>query len=421
MTFSRAVTLRTELAILAMACAGSSAGADLTFAEALAIASADAPALHANAAQVEAAKQAAIPADSLPDPKLLLGIDNLPVDGPGAFTFDYDFMTAQRVGVLQEFPNSRKRAARVAGAQGRIGVAEAQGGLLRLIALRQTAIAWIARDAAERQLTQIDALVAENQLFESAIRARLVSGQGSPSDALAARQEAASIEERRDTLVAKREQAISELRQWIGSPAAESTLAGASPEWPIDREVLLHGLQAHPELVLLDAQKKMLDADVAQAQATTRPDWSLELAYLNSTGPHSDMMSLEFTIDLPIRTGSRQDPLIASRRAERLAFDSDREALLRDHVQALESDLAEYHRLQKAVARERDVLLPLTEEKVQLALAAWRGGKASLADVAAARSERIDARMQLIALRGEAQQMAARLHFTYSEALGEQQ
>ena len=44
-------------------------------------------------------------------------------------------------------------------------------------------------------------------------------------------------------------------------------------------------------------------------------------------------------------------------------------------------DLAEYHRLRSAVDRQRDVFLPLADEKVTLAMADWRGGKISVMDV----------------------------------------
>jgi outer membrane protein TolC len=86
----------------------------------------------------------------------------------------------------------------------------------------------------------------------------------------------------------------------------------------------------------------------------------------------------------------------------------------------LEAEVAEYHRLGNAVERQRNVLLPLAEERISLALADWRGGRGSLADVVAARSQRIDARLKLIALDGERQQIAASLHYAYSDHAGAQ-
>jgi len=56
-------------------------------------------------------------------------------------------------------------------------------------------------------------------------------------------------------------------------------------------------------------------------------------------------------------------------------------------------------------------------------LAGWRGGKGELVDLVMARRERIDAELMAIALEGARRQMAARLHYAYSDptATGEKQ
>jgi outer membrane protein, heavy metal efflux system len=406
------------LATLVAICAGPATAANLTFSDAIALVSRESPELAAKAEQLEAVRQAAVPAGALPDPKLVVGIDNVPL-GADRFSLSRDFMTMQRFGVMQEFPSRAKRAARVAAGQGLVAAAQAQSDVSRIAAIRQTAIAWIARDAAEKQLAQMESFVAENVLFEATTRARIVSGLGLATEAVAARQEAAMIDERRDELRARVEQALATLRQWLGS-AAQSPLAGEPPDWSIDNEGLLHTLQQHPEFAVFDAQALVLNAGIAEAQAAKRPDWSMEVAYQKRGPQFSDMVSLQFTVDLPIFTRTRQSPLIAAQRAQRRALDSAREVGLREHVQQLESGLAEYRRLLNAVQRQRDVLMPLADEKALLAMADWRGGKSSVTQVIVARLERIDAGLKLTALEGQRRQLAASLHYTYSRETGEQ-
>ena len=70
------------------------------------------PALAAQQARVDAARLAQIPADQLPDPKLGIGIDNFPISGSMANSLTADFMTMQRISVMQEVPNADKRRAR---------------------------------------------------------------------------------------------------------------------------------------------------------------------------------------------------------------------------------------------------------------------------------------------------------------------
>lgn len=389
----------------------------LSFDDALSRALSEAPTLAVNAAQADAATQAAIPAGELPEPKLELGVDNLPIEGPDRYSLTQDFMTMQRIGVMQEFPNHAKREARVAAAQAQVKVVAAQTRITRLTVLQETATAWIARDTAERQLTHIDALLEQNRLLDNAVRAQWAAGKGMATEAVTVRQEAALIEERRDKILTTRHQAIATLRRWIGA-AADLPITGTVPDWPITREFLAHGLHRHPQLELFDPQEHLLDAQIAEARAGERPDWALELAYQKRGAEFGDMVMVQVSLDLPLFPGSRLDPQVAARRAERTALDAEREATLREHAAMLEGDLAEYQRLLNAVRRQREVLLPLGDEKVALAMAAWRGNQGSLADVVISRLERIDTELKAITLEGERAQLAARLFYAYSEPTG---
>jgi len=405
---------RTAVMLVWAGLAGSVCAEPLSFDDALTLAVRETPALRAESAQIDAARQAAIPAGALPDPKLALGIDNLPIEGPDRFSLGSEPMTMQRIGVMQEFPNDAKRGARVDAARGRVALSEAQTRITRLAVLRETAVAWIARDAVERQLDRIDALDSENRLFDAAVRARIAGGKGSALDAVASRQEAAMIDARRDELTARRQQAIAALKRWVG-PRAAAPLKGAAPEWPIARDTLEHALHGHPELAIFDPKGRVLDAEVAEAKADKKPDWALELAYAKRGSQFGDMAMVQVSFELPLFAAHRQDPKIAAKLAERMGLDAEREAVLREHAAMLEADFAEYQRLVSAVKRQRDVLLPLADEKADLALASWRGGKGELVDLVMARRERIDAELTAIALEGARRQMAARLHYAYSD------
>jgi len=399
---------------LVAGCVGLASAEPLTFTRALDLAITETPALRADAAQLDAARLAVLPAGELPDPKLALGLDNVPVNGPDRYSLSDDFMTMRRVGLMQEFPNRAKREARVAVAQGEVAVAAAQTAISRQQVLLDAAQAWIARHTVELQLARIDALRAENRLFDAGVRARLAGGGGMAADSVAPRQEAAAIDDLQDRFEARREQAIAQLARWIGESAREP-IAGDVPDWPIARDSLLHRLHAHPDVALFDARETAAQAAIAQAQAAKKSDWALALAYQQRGPQFSDMATLEVTFDLPLFAAHRQDPTIAARSAQRDALEAQREATLREHAAMLDTDLAEYRRLDKALARQNQVLLPLAAEKIALSSAAWRGGQGSLADLVAARRERIKAELAAIALQGKRQQMAARLHYAYAD------
>lgn len=410
----RLITLLLTLVLLPAAAAADNS---LSFDAAIAIALREAPALSAQTYQVDVAQQAAIAAGALPDPSLLVGIDNFPIDGPDRFNLTRDFMTMRRIGVMQQFPNRLKRQARAAAARGQVALAEAEVQITRLNIARATATAWIARYSAEQQLAQLDALVAENQLLQAAVQAQRSGGRGMTTDVLLPQQEAAMIEERRDMLNSQRSQAIASLRRWIGA-AAEQPLAGNAPDWPIATAALSANLHQHPEIKALAPKTQQLDAEIAAAQAEKNPDWGLELAYQERGNRYSQMISLQLNIGLPLFARSRQDPLIAAKYAERDALQAETEAMRREHGAALETSLASYQQLTRAVARQQHTLLPLADQKVTLALAAWRGGQGLLSTLIEARRERIDAEIKAIALEGERQQLAAHLYYSYGDPTG---
>ena len=402
------------LAMAVVAFATPALATPLSFETALQLAEHTAPSLSAEDAQLEAARQAAIPAGELPDPKLVLGIDNLPITGPDRFNLTRDFMTMRRIGVMQEVPNSDKRQARVDVAQSSIAVAVAERSIERLKVRREVALAWIARYTVERKLVLFDELYRENHLLAEAVRSRIAAGRGLAMDAILPRQEAAALADRHDQLERERSDAEASLKRWIG-PAGSEPLMGEAPTWPVMPTTLADHLHHHPELAVYDSKTNQAEAEVREAESLKKPDWAVELAYQQRGPDFSNMASIQFTFDLPVFAARRQDPQIAAKRAELVRIDAERENTLREHAQMLANDLAAYQQLDRAVQRQHDSLMPLAQEKVQLALAAYRGGQTDLATVIAARSEWIDARLKAIDLEGQRALVAARLHYAYGE------
>jgi cobalt-zinc-cadmium efflux system outer membrane protein len=400
--------------VFAFNCAPAAQAQTLTFGEALATAAREAPVLRAGSARVDSAQLATAPAGELPDPSLVLGLDNVPVEGDDRFSTGNDFMTMQRIGVMQEFTSPAKRRARTAQAQAQVELMRADTHEQRQVVLRETALAWIARHTWERQLAQVELWQSDNALFDRAVHAQLAAASGPALDALAPRQEAADIAALRDQVSAGRDQAIAQLRRWIGA-AAELPLGGDVPAWPIDAGELTHTLHRHPELLRYASEQRVLDADIAQARADRQPDWDLTVAWLERGSGYDDMAMLEVRVDLPVFAGVRQNPMIASQVARRAALDAEREASVREHTAMLEMELSEHRRLLQAERRFTDVLLPLADEKVELAMAGWGSGEGALAEVMAARRARIATRLQAIVTTGELQQSAARLHYAYSD------
>ncbi|MBF6040763.1 MULTISPECIES: TolC family protein [Pseudomonas] len=392
-----------------------SLAAALTLDEALQLAENNAPSLTAQDAKIQAASSAAIPAGELPDPKLLLGVQNYPIGGPDRWSIDQDFMTMRMVGVSQEMPNSAKRKARIEVADAAIDRAAAERRVERLKVRQATALAWINSYSVERKDTLFQDFYKENRLLADTVRAQIAGGRAQPADAVTPKQEAAQLEEQQDDLIRQRAQARAALKRWIG-PAANGKPVGSLPEWPVEASDYSHKLQHHPELAAFAPMTREAQAKVREAEAEKQSDWSWEVDYQNRGRQFGDMVSVQFSWDLPLFPDSRQNPKIAAKHAELNQLEAEREALSREHTQQLEDELADYERLNRTVHRTQDSLLPLAKEKVELSMASYRAGKGDLSSVVAARRELIEARLKQIDVEEQRALTSARLYFAYGES-----
>lgn len=385
----------------------------LSFSAALQLAD-QAPSLAAQSARVNAAQSSAVPAAALPDPKLVLGAENVPISGADQYSFTRDFMTMQKIGVMQDVPNGDKRRARADVAAAAVAKAEAERQIERLKVRQETAMAWLNRFYLERRLAVFGELDRENRLLGDAVRAQLSSGRGAAADALLAPQEAAELADRRDELQQAVTQAKAALNRWIGDDAY-LPLTGDAPALAFDPNQLHRHLHRHPELAAYGPMTALAEAELREAQAAKKPDWGVELDYQRRGAPYSDMVSLQFTFDLPLFSGSRQTPRIEAKRQALAQLDGERQAMLRDHTAELDSDLAQYMALNQQLTRLNDIRLPLAQQRVELQLASYRAGKTDLSAVLAARRERIEMRLRQIDLEGQQAALATKLYFAYGE------
>jgi outer membrane protein, heavy metal efflux system len=403
---------RCVLLICFLGAAGLAAAEPLSFDAALDLATGTSPDIAVQTASVEAAQSASVAAGRLPDPKLTVGVENFPVTGEERGSLTRDFMTMRKVGLMQDVPNGGKRQSRAAAAAANTERAGAERRVSILTVRRDTALAWLARYYLERRGALIDELDRENQLFAQSVQAQFAGGRGMPADVVAPKQEAAEIADRRDELASEIAKSKASLRRWTGA-AGDEPLAGDPPALALDTEHLRGHIHEHPELAVFVPMTQAAQAEVHEAQAAKRPDWGVEVAYGRRGSAFSDMVSLQFTLDLPLFARTRQDPQIAAKRQELNRVEAQRDAMLRDHTQELDAELAEYEMTTRQLARLREAHLPLAQQKVDYQFASYRAGKADLTAVLNARRELIDERLKDIELDGKRAATVAKLYFFY--------
>jgi len=403
----------------ALACAVGLAPAayaqDLSFSDALQRAATDGPTIVARSAALDAATRSIGPAGALPDPELVLAIENVPVTGADRYRLDRDEMTMQRIGVMQEVPSFAELGARRAMARAEAERAGAELEVGRLEARLGAAQAWIGLYFAERRVALLERLQREAHASADAARGRLASGAGSVDEAIAAEVEAARFEDRAADAAASVVGMRAELRRWIGE-AADEPLSDVAPMFGIDAEMLRHHLRRHPALAAYEAESGVAEAGLRMARAERWPDWSWEVSYGRRNPALEDMASVEVRVGLPLFQAWRQGPLIDARRADLARVSAEREASLREHQAMLEAGLAQHAALAASVARARDVRLPLSRQRAEAASGAFAAGTSSASALIAARRDALEAELDLVALEERLAMTGAALTLQYAES-----
>jgi outer membrane protein TolC len=415
---------RSATLIIALALCAVSAGAHaqaLTLAEAQRIAAREAPLLRAQEAAIRAAREASIGASELPDPKLVIGVENLPLEGGDRLSFTRDFMTMRKVGVTQDFVRGEKLQLRGERAQAEVRKESAVLAATSANLRRDVALAWIDVWVAQRQLALLQELEAEAGLAVTAAQAALAGGKGQSADPFAARLAQAQLVDRMVEARRSIAKAQAQLSRWIGE-AALRTVAD-TPDFArlAHRHAdLLEDLESHPHLAMYGAMQAMADTEVRLAEAAKRPDWSVEVAYAQRGPSYSNMVSVGVRIDLPIFESKRQNPAIASKLAAAEQVRGLAEDARRAHLAEIRVLLVEWNAAVERVRRFESSQIPLAGERFQAALADYRGGKGELGAVLESRRAEIDTRLAHLQATGDRARAWAQLNFLLPAAAGEE-
>lgn len=364
---------------------------------------------------VLAAHEMAAVAGQRPDPVLKLGIDNLPVNGADRLSLGNDFMTMRRVGVSQEWTRADKLHWRAARLDREADKAQAEKDLATATILRDSAIAWLEVFYTTQMAAVVSAQTATSRQEIEAAEAAYRGGRGSQGDMLAARAALLLLDDRASEFGRRLRVAQTMLARWTG---AETSVAGAPDIGSIhlDPASLDHDLARHPQIAVLNRIEDIAQADANLAQANRHTDWSVEVAFQQRGAAYSNMVSVGISVPLQWDRKNRQDRELGAKLAQVEQAKAERDEKLREHVAETRALFVEWQSGKERIARYQREVLPLAGERSQAALAAYRGGKASLADVLAARRNEAETRMQALQLELDTARLWAQLNFLFPES-----
>ncbi len=404
-----------RLLALAATLAGAPAQAQpLSLQDALRTAEAQSPRLIAQRFAAQAAAEQVGRAAELPDPKVRLGVENLPVTGEDRLRYDRDFMTMRSVGLMQEFPNADKRAARNIRASRMHELEGANVQAQRSALQREIATAWLEVHYAERVREALERRARQFRLQADAVSAAISRGRQGAADSFMLRQALESANVR----VIEQERQVERSRLALGVliGAAARRELGPAPDTgqlPQAQERLLERLERHPVLRSVEQREALARAEVELARSARKSDWALELGYAQRRPSFDNMITVMATFELPWQTGRRQDRDVASRLAELEQVRALREDEKRVREAELRGWLADFESAARRIERFERALLPLARERAAAAAAAFRGARGELAPVLEAEGAVTETEIELIQALAERGRAWANLSYLF--------
>ncbi|TXH04495.1 MAG: TolC family protein [Nevskiaceae bacterium] len=393
-------------------------GVPLALADAQLLAVEQQPMLEAQAAAVKAARDEAVASAQLPDPKLTGGVTDWPIDGPDRYSLRRDNFTMVNVGIEQDFPRIEKRRLRGMRGEHAAELAEQALAASRLAIERDVALAWLEVWRPERALELTHASLHEAELQLKATEIAYTSSRATQAEVLAARVTLGLLRDEAASLEDEGQIARSKLSRWIGADAAQRLLYPDLPQWtrPAPLQEMLVRLRNHPHLNTEAKRVAIAQDEVALARQAYKPDWSAGISY-GYRPDFSDYVSLNFSVDLPVFTGQRQDRSLSGKLAEQSQAEQSREDMFRQEEAELRVNWLGWQRLQERIRQFDADILSQSQQRVDATLAAWQAGQGTLTAVLDARRIALDNRMKRLQLATDAARYRVALQYFAGESL----
>lgn len=432
--------------------------ATLDFAKAIVLAQQNDPWLKGNIHQQKSLESLSLAASTLPDPKLSLGLVNLPTNG---FDFSQEAMTQTKLGIAQVFPRGdtldikREQLLRQSEAYP----------YLRANRKAQVAVTvgslWL---DAYKAVQSIQLIEQNRALFEQLADVAQASysstlGKTRQQDIVRAQLELTRLEERLDQLAQQKNRYQGMLAQWLTQlSVAESSLVKTngtshlalsnnetfynrqiSPKMPqiellnpqavySDRgeeaEAVIAYFSQHPSVIAIDKKVNASKSGIKLAKQKYHAQWGVNASYgyraddaLNNS--RADLFSLGVTFDLPLFTQNKQDKEVESAISQTEAVKTEKLLLLRQLLGAFSSAKGRLQRLNDRQALYRAKLLPQIQDQAEASLTAYTHDDGDFSEVVRARIAVLNAQIDNLALDVEEQKIRLELNYLFISKLAQ--
>jgi outer membrane protein, heavy metal efflux system len=403
------------------------------------------PALTRLRAEAAAARELVAPAEALPNPMIMSGVQNKQVD-----LRDDTMMTMYMVGASQRLVRPEKREARREAAELAVRAAEQQLVAARAAIERDVLLAWYEVAATDAQLASAVQVREMLEAVVAAARVRYEVGNALQAEVIRAQLQGSDLEHEMLRLRGARRAALARLLPLLDLPLAtdvpqlrmpEGTedrspspppdggeggrrpdegapLAGGTTPHPALRATLspragrgetldTNPPEDHPALLAVQANVAMAEAEIRLADLDRRPDIDLEAQY-GYRRLERDVFSLTARIELPLRAKQTVEPRVREAMLRRDAAKARVAELRRDITRALAEAVVAHEDATNQMRFHHEVLVPQAQLAFESTLAAYETGRTSFESILETQTDYLRLRLQYYEFLGRHAQAVVR-------------
>ena len=385
--------------------------------------------------------------NTLPDPKMSVGLANLPTNG---FDFSQEGMTQAKIGISQMFPRGDTLAIK----SQQLKIQSQAYPYQRKDRQSQVAVTvgtlWLDMFRVQQSI----ALIERNRsLFEQLVDVAEASyssalGKTRQQDIVRAQLELTRLEDRLDQLAQQKSRYEGMLLQWLTNLSSVNGTAGNhtnlasfsvheiklthtlpeislrnhelvySPTWHTPDELVSY-LTKHPAVTAIEKKVSSTKTGIALAKQKYKPEWGFNASYgYRDDDPignnRADFFSVGLTFDVPMFTENRQDKEVQSAIASTEAVKTEKILLLRQLLGAFKSAKARLLRLKERQQLYVSTLLPQTQDQAEASLTAYTNDDGDFSEVVRSRISALNAEIDQLTLNVEEQKIALELNYLFA-------
>lgn len=394
---------------------------ELTLDTAIAAAVANDDWLQANQDIEQAQLEQAISDGQLPDPRMSVGLANMPVD---SFSFNQEQMTQFRLGVNQNFPGGDTLALQAKRRQQESEV----NPYLRVD--RQASMAlvvsnlWLDSFLAQQSIAFIND---DRALFEQLIeitssRYTNAAGLARQQDLVRAELELIRLDDRLATLRQLQNSNKQKLSQFLPDELVAAPLSTQLPQLHEPTASLTSLAEAteffakHPKILAHNKRIDVADTEVELARQSLKPSYTVGASYgYRDNSPlgmdRADFLSLDFSFDLPLFSEKRQGPRIRASEYTASARHTERLLLFKELYADYQQATAELAVLEQRHDLYTNTLISQINDLTEATLSAYTADEGDFEEVMRAYIGELNTKIELLQIDVARQKMLARLNY----------